>query len=297
METPIVQVGTAAALKKLTVADLTTKEGPTWCPGCGDFTILATLKNALVELNVDPVNTVIVSGIGCGSKVPHYVKTYGFESLHGRALPVAMGIKLANPKLKVIVVTGDGDGYGIGGNHFIHTMRRNLDITHIVENNEVYGLTKGQYSPTSKKGAKTPSSPSGALESPLNPIALALTMGATYVARGYAMNINHLKQLYVGALRHKGYSFIDTLQPCSTYNKTNTMPWYQQNTYVMQDHDPANWDAAMKLAREVGKFPIGLFYKENRATYDDEVMLANPEPAALRDVSKVDISAMLDRFK
>src|SRR3989338_10358771 len=153
----------------VTVAELSTKEQPTWCPGCGDFTILSTLRNALAELQLDPSDTVIVSGIGCGSKTPHFVKTYGFEGLHGRALPAATGMKIANPKLNIVIVTGDGDGYGIGGNHFIHTARRNLNMTHIIQNNEVYGLTKGQTSPTSEKGFKSNSTPQGALEEPVNP--------------------------------------------------------------------------------------------------------------------------------
>ncbi|MBU0953370.1 MAG: 2-oxoacid:ferredoxin oxidoreductase subunit beta [Nanoarchaeota archaeon] len=280
----------------ISLADLTTQETPTWCPGCGDHTILASLKNALAELVIDPKDVVIVSGIGCGSKIPHYVKTYGFEGLHGRGLPVAMGIKLANPTLTVIAISGDGDTYGIGGNHFMHTMRRNLDIVHIVQDNQVYGLTKGQYSPTSKKGFKSPSSPHGALETPVNPLALALTMGASYVARGYALNVSQLKELFVDALNHKGYAFVDVLQPCVNYNRANTPQWYQENTQVLQGNDPANWDEAMKLARRTDKLPLGLFFKEDRPTYDGEVSVYEKGVPATRDISNIDLSMMLKHY-
>src|SRR3989338_4848870 len=171
--------------KKITMAELTTKEAPTWCAGCGDFGILSIVKGAIADMGLDPKNTLIVSGIGCGSKLPHFVRAYGFEGLHGRPLPVATAAKIVNPNLNVIVTSGDGDTYGIGGNHFIHSMRRNIDITLIVENNEIYGLTKGQTSPTSPQGFVSNSTPSGALEIPVNPMSIALAMGASYVARGY----------------------------------------------------------------------------------------------------------------
>jgi 2-oxoglutarate ferredoxin oxidoreductase subunit beta len=238
-----------------TVAELTTKEAPSWCAGCGDFTILSTLKSAIVELGIPQHQTLIVSGIGCGSKTPHYIKAYGFEGLHGRALPVATGAKLANHELNVIVVGGDGDGYGIGGNHLIHSMRRNFDMTYIVQNNEVYGLTKGQYSPTSEKGFKSPSTPNGAIEEPVNPIALALTMGATYVARGYAFDIVHLKKLIVEGSKHKGFALIDVFQPCSTYNKINTMAWYKQRIYKLEDngHDTSNFLEAFAIEAKINR--------------------------------------------
>ena len=291
---------TEAIKPKLTVAQITTKESPSWCMGCGDFTILSTLKNALVELDVDTANTLIVSGIGCGSKTPHFVKTYGFEGLHGRSLPVASAAKLVNPKLNVIVVTGDGDGYGIGGNHFMHSMRRNLDICHIVQDNEVYGLTKGQASPTSEKGFKSPSTPSGVIEWPVNPLSWALAAGATYIARGYAMDIMHLKKLLVEGIKHKGYALIDVFQPCSTYNKIQTPQWYQQRIYKLENepgYDPTNRAMAFQKAEEWGaKIPIGLIYKENKPTYEDSVVQNMPTPVVDQDISNVNMDVLFSKF-
>src|SRR5215216_2430019 len=205
----------------------------TWCPGCGDFGILAALKQALAGLDVQPHQVMLVSGIGCGSKLPHYMVANGYNSLHGRALPIAQGIKLANHDLHVIAVTGDGDGYGIGQVHFVHAMRRNTDITHIVENNQVYGLTKGQYSPTSERGYISSFSPEGSIEFAINPIALALSAGATFIARASAADPKHMAAVLQAAITHKGYSLIDCLQPCVTYNKLNTYEWYRSRTYKL----------------------------------------------------------------
>ncbi len=282
-----------------TVKDLSTNEQPTWCAGCGDFSILAVLKTAISELNLEPHNTLLVSGIGCGSKSPHFIKTYGFEGLHGRALPVATGAKLVNKELNVIVIGGDGDGYGIGGNHFLHTMRRNLNITYLVQNNEVYGLTKGQMSPTSEKGFKSPSTPYGAVEEPVNPIALAIISGATYVARGYAFDIPHLKMLIMNAVKHKGFSIIDIFQPCTTYNKINTMAWYQPRLYKLEEdgHDPSDKMAALARAEEWGdRIPVGLFYQVQKPTYEDGLPQAMLPPVR-HDISNIDIAPMLARFR
>jgi len=248
-----------------TIAELTTKQAPTWCPGCGDFTILSTIKNAIAELQLEQHNTVLVSGIGCGSKTPHFVRTYGFEGLHGRGLAVASGIKLANNKLNVIEVSGDGDTYGIGGNHFMHSMRRNLDMTLIVQDNEVYGLTKGQTSPTSEKGFKTNSTPSGVLEDPVNPITWAIAAGATFVARGYAMDIMHLKKIIMEGIKHKGFALIDIFQPCTTYNKVQTADWYKQRIFKLEEtgYEPTDKIAAIQMGSMWGeKIPIGIFYQE-----------------------------------
>src|SRR5688572_3964978 len=186
-------------------------EKPTWCAGCGDFGILASVKNALVQQDLHPWEVLLVSGIGCGSKLPYYMRANGYDSLHGRALPVATGAKMANHDMRVLVFSGDGDGYGIGGNHFMHTMRRNPDLTHIVENNQVYGLTKGQYSPTSSKGYISSTSPDGAIEVEINPTAIALAGGASFVARGSAGDPKHLGPLIAKALQHKGYALVDVL--------------------------------------------------------------------------------------
>ncbi|MBI2972063.1 MAG: 2-oxoacid:ferredoxin oxidoreductase subunit beta [Candidatus Aenigmarchaeota archaeon] len=283
--------------KKVTLADLTTKEYPSWCQGCGDHTILFTLKNALVELDIDPHNVVIVTGIGCGSKVNHFIRAYGFEGLHGRALPVASGIKLANKDLTVIVVGGDGDGYGIGGNHFIQSMRRNLDITYLVQNNAVYGLTKGQYSPTSSKGFKSSSTPDGALEEPINPLATAIVSGATYVARGYSMETKHLQKLIVDAVRHKGFSLVDILQICTTYNKVNTWDFFKQRLYKLEgsNYDATSRRGALQKAEEWGdKIPIGLLYKdEHKPSYEDKYA----DSIVGHDISNVDITPFLNRFR
>jgi 2-oxoglutarate ferredoxin oxidoreductase subunit beta len=253
---------------------------------------------AIAELNLAPENVLIVSGIGCGSKTPHFVNVYGFEGLHGRALAVATGAKLVNPDLHVIVITGDGDGYGIGGNHFLHTLRRNINVTHIVQNNEVYGLTKGQYSPTSKKGFVSPSSPHGATEEPINPVSVAIAQGATYVARGFAMDINHLKKLLMDGITHPGYALIDVFQGCPTYNKKNTLDWYKENLVKIDpSHDPTDKMKAMKIALEAGeKYPIGLYYVERRPTYESTLPQLREGPVVYRDIRNVDISALVKKY-
>src|SRR5437868_11860997 len=194
-------------------------EKSTWCPGCGDFGILAAVKQALAMLEIYPHECIIVSGIGCGSKLPHYIHANGFNILHGRALPVATGLKLANQDLKVICTTGDGDGYGIGMGHLVHTMRRNVDIVHIVEDNQTYGLTKGQYSPTSDRGYRTTTSPDGAIEYAVNPMTLAISGGATFVARAFSSEPKPLAQVMARAIQHRGYALVDVLRPCATYTK------------------------------------------------------------------------------
>jgi 2-oxoglutarate ferredoxin oxidoreductase subunit beta len=252
------------------------EEKPTWCPGCGDFGILASLTQAFVGLDLAPHQVCLVSGIGCGSKLPYYMRANGYDSLHGRALPVATGIKLANHELKVVVISGDGDGYGIGGNHFIHTMRRNPDMTHIVEDNQVYGLTKGQYSPTSPKGYIGSTSPEGAIEVMTNPIAMAVAGGATFVARAFAGDPKHLTQIIIKAIQHKGYSLVDILQPCVTYNKINTYDWYKERVYKLdaeEGYDPSNYASAWDKAKEwEERIPIGVIYQEDgRPTYEEQV--------------------------
>ena len=290
---------TEAKTTGITVASLTTKESPKWCPGCGDFSILSVLKLAIIDAKLEPSDTVIVSGIGCGSKTPHFLKTYGFEGLHGRALPAATGMKIANPKLNIVIVTGDGDGYGIGGNHFIHTARRNLNMTHIIQNNEVYGLTKGQTSPTSEKGFKSNSTPQGALEEPVNPIALAITMGATFVARGYALDIPGLKKMITEGIIHKGYAVIDIFQTCSTYNKINTPDWYKARIFKLDDaYDASNKVGAFEMANMWGdRIPIGVLYREQKPTYESGLPQISEKPLAEQDIENIDISAFLSRFK
>ena len=257
-----------------------------WCPGCGDFGIMTALQIALAELGVQPHQVVLVSGIGCSGKEAHNVKAYGVHTLHGRTLPFATGIKVANPDLEVIAIGGDGDGLGIGAGHFVSTGRRNLDITYIIHDNGVYGLTKGQASPTLKLGLKTKAIPKPNINQALNPIALALMTGYTFVARSYAYDVQHLKDTIIEGIQHKGLAFIDVLQPCPTYNDINTKEWYagedrkdpetgkaRGRLYKLGDvgYDPAvqNEDddfskkiAALNKAQEWGdRIPIGVFYK------------------------------------
>jgi len=248
---------------------------PTWCPGCGDHGILNAFKHALAGLNIAPHEALVVSGIGCGSKLPDYARVNGFMTLHGRPLPVATGAKLANQELHVFVVDGDGDAYGIGGNHFIHTARRNPDITHIVEDNRIYALTKGQYSPRTPQGTVTTTSPEGVIERELNPTALALTMGATFIARGFAGEPRHLSALIQQGIQHKGYALIDVLQPCVVFNRVNTYDWYRQRVYKLEEtgHDPTDRAAAEEAAREWGeRIPIGVIHRdESVPAYESRV--------------------------
>lgn len=261
-------------MRIMTIQDFTTKSQPNWCPGCGNYGIITALKQALVELNVQPKNTVIVSGIGCSSKLPHWVKTFGFHSLHGRGLAIAQGVKLANPKLTVIAVGGDGDGYGIGMAHFIHALRRNIDLLYIVHNNGVYGLTKGQIAPTGQIGFISPTTPFGSIEEPINPIKLAMGAGGTFIARGFADQIEHLKNLFISGIKHSGFGFIDVLQPCIAFNKINTREWYKERIYLLKTM-PKNYNEAMKLAQEKTKIPLGIFWQKKTKNYDELYQVLN----------------------
>ncbi len=247
---------------------------PIWCPGCGDFGVQAGLMKALQELGIAKENVVIVSGIGCSSSMPHPFSTYGVHSLHGRLLPVAAGIKLANDDLTVIGTGGDGDGYGIGVGHLIHTARRNIDITYIIMNNEIYGLTTGQASPTSLIGAKTKSTPFGSIETPENPVGIAIAAGATYVARAFSGDPMHMAALIKNGILHRGFSVIDVFSPCVTFNNVNTYDWFRQRVYKLEQagHDPSNINKAMEMAFQAEqtnweKVPIGLFYSVEKPTY------------------------------
>jgi 2-oxoglutarate ferredoxin oxidoreductase subunit beta len=275
-------------LKQVTLSDMKGKVDPDWCPGCGDFGVLAALNKALVELQVQPHNVVTISGIGCSSNLPGYINTYGMHTLHGRALAVATGVKLANHELTVVVTGGDGDGFGIGGNHFIHTMRRNVDLVYLAMDNQIYGLTTGQLSPTSRLGMKTKSTPFGSVEAPINPISLALAAGATFVARGFSGDQKHLTDLIKQAIQHKGFAFIDVFSPCVTYNHDNTFPWFKQRVKRLEDdqsYDAANWSAAMEKSRIWGEeIPIGKFFQrtDTLSLHQAEPILDEGGPLALR---------------
>ncbi len=254
---------------------------PTWCPGCGDFGVIAGIELALKRLKIPPHNVAIVSGIGCSSNLPHFLNAYGFHGIHGRTLPVAEGIRWANHDLTVIVTGGDGDGFGIGAGHFVHAMRRNVNLTYVTMDNEIYGLTTGQASPTSMMGQRTKSTPTGVIEHPINPIALALASGATYVARGFSGDVKHLTDLVAGGVQHAGFALVDVFSPCVTYNKLNTFDWFRQRVYKLESagHDPSSLEQAFVRSQEWGdKIPIGLFYKTDRPTYEslEEVLQAGP---------------------
>lgn len=253
------------ATKQLTMADLKGRVDPDWCPGCGDFGVLAAIQKALVELQIPNHNVVAISGIGCSSNLPGFINTYGMHTLHGRALAVATGLKLANHGLTVIVTGGDGDGFGIGGNHFVHTMRRNVDLLYVVMDNQIYGLTTGQTSPTSRIGMKTKSMPFGNIEAPVNPISLALAAGATFVGRGFSGDQKHLTELIKQGITHQGFSFLDVFSPCVTYNHDNTYQWYKPRVKRLEDdssYDAADWTAAIeKSLLWDDEIPIGRFFQ------------------------------------
>ena len=250
--------------RKLEVKDFKTDVQPDWCPGCGDFGVLNALQRACAELGIAPHELLVVSGIGCSSNLPGFLRSYGAHSLHGRALPFATGAKLANHALTVIATGGDGDGYGIGLNHLVHAMRRNINLTYVVMNNEIYGLTTGQVSPTSEHGMATKSTPGGNLEQMLNPLALALAAGCGYVARGFSGDPKHLVQLCKAGILHRGFALIDVFSPCVTFNKQNTFHWFRERVYRLEDegHNSSDFQAAMDKALEWGaRIPVGLFYQ------------------------------------
>ena len=245
---------------------------PDWCAGCGDYGVLSSLQNAYAKLGKGNHEHLTVSGIGCSSNLPGYIQTYGMHTLHGRSLAVATGAKLANHEMNVVVTGGDGDGYGIGGNHFIHTMRKNIDLLYIVMDNQIYGLTIGQASPTSLMDMKTKSTPFGNIEAPLNPIAMAIVTGATYVARGFSGNPRQLAELMYNGMQHKGFALIDVFSPCITFNRDNTTAFFKQRVTELEDHDPSNKAAALEQAVKWGdEIPIGLLYQDTSRPALDEM--------------------------
>lgn len=244
---------------------------PTWCPGCGDYGIWMSLKNALAALGIGTDDGVCVYGVGCHGNMYDWMKIYGVASLHGRTLPVAQGLKAANHKLPVMVISGDGDGLGEGGNHFMHAAKRNPDIAVFIHDNQVYGLTTGQASPTAKAGFKTKSTPEGVVDEPVNPLALAITAGATFVARGFAGDGPGLTEIMKAAIEHKGFAVVDILQPCVTFDKVHTYAWYRQRLYKIEaEYKADNKVKAFERAMEWGdKIPVGIFYKEDKPTSED----------------------------
>ncbi len=245
-----------------TVDDYKSSAKPTWCPGCGDFGVLNAVYNSLKVQGYNTEDVVVVSGIGCSSRFPFFVNAYGFHGVHGRAIPIATGVKLANPKLNVLVVGGDGDAFAIGGGHFIHGMRRNVDVTYVIMDNEIYGLTKGQTSPTSNVGFITKSTPKGSVDQPLNPLALAMIAGASFVARGFSGKPKDLADLIVQGIKHPGMAVIDVYSPCPTFNDINTFKFFREATAdVPVGHDPSDRAAALDLVMQDQPLYCGLLYE------------------------------------
>ena len=268
-----------------------------WCPGCGNFAIRQAHAEALCELKLPPHRVLICSGIGQAAKIPHYLHVNGFNGLHGRALPPAVGARVANTSLKVIVESGDGDSYGEGGNHFMHNIRRNPNIAHFVHNNQVYGLTKGQASPTSEMGMKTSVQTGGVILPPLNPLTLALVAGAGFVARCFSGEKEHLKEIMKAAIEFPGYALVDILQPCPTFNKLNNFAWYKKRVYKMEGHDPTDLDTAIKLAREWGeKIPLGIFYSVPRPTFEEQIPALRGGPLAERSFNLSTLEHVQEEF-
>lgn len=315
------------------IADYKTDVHNDWCAGCGDFGILNSIQMALYDLQIMPHEAVIFSGIGCSGKTPHFINTFGIHTLHGRVLPFAQGAKLANPKLKIIAVGGDGDGLGIGSGHFVNAGRRNIDITYIIYNNGVYGLTKGQASPTLKLGMKTKSLPQPNVNESINPIALACISGFTFIARGYSYDVRYLKEIIKKGIMHSGLSFIDILQPCPTYNDINTKEWYQSFTidennpkvripkiYKLEDDGynglvTNNDEVSIKIMAAIDKakewedrIPVGIFYENNTVpTFEERLQTRinnyHDYPPAVQDImdnegnSNINIDRLIDELK
>jgi 2-oxoglutarate ferredoxin oxidoreductase subunit beta len=269
-----------------------------WCPGCGDYGILNIVKQALAELDISPEKLVMVSGIGQAAKFPQYIKCHCFNGLHGRSLPPATAIKAANPELTVVAISGDGCSYGEGGNHFIHTIRRNPNITHIVHNNMVYGLTKGQASPTSRQGFITPVQVDGVFLEPFNPLAVAIALDASFVARAYVGDAEQARDIIKRAITHKGYALVDIFQPCVSFNKVNTYQWFREHTYNLEDdYNPHDRVAAFQRAIESEKFPLGVFYlNPQKSSFEENVSVyqTDPTPVIKRNLDRNErINALL----
>jgi 2-oxoglutarate ferredoxin oxidoreductase subunit beta len=273
-------------------------ENIAWCPGCGDYSIRNSLIAALESLDIDPHQLVMASGIGQAAKMPQYIQTNYFNGLHGRALPLAAAIKSVNPRLTVIAEGGDGDMYGEGGNHFLHNIRRNIDIAHLVHNNMVYGLTKGQASPTSQIGYKTPLQVDGVINEPFNPLLVALSLGATFVARCFSGDEKQTTKIIEQAILHKGYALIDIFQPCVSFNKTNTFAWYRDNTYYLENKEVNDsLDTALQIAQETDPYALGILYqKEGKKTFEENssIYQTNPIPLIERKRDLAAVQKLID---
>lgn len=269
-----------------------------WCPGCGNFAILKSFKEAMVELEIEPHQFTIVSGIGQAAKFPHYLRCNTFNGLHGRALPVAAGIRLANHEMRVIAVAGDGDCYGEGGNHLLHAIRRNINVKLFVHNNQIYALTKGQASPTSMEGTITKNQPFGVLSEQLNPMALAIALDCSFVARGFAGDAAQLKYLIKEAVNHNGFALLDILQPCVTFNKINTYKWYRERVYQIEaGHDPEDRIEAFRRSLEWGeRIPTGIIYRNSRPPMEGRIPAIKEMPLIKQTFDKAKVTDILQEF-
>jgi len=269
---------------------------PNWCPGCGDFSVLAAIQRAAVNLRIEPENFVLQSGIGCSGRISGYLNVYGMHTMHGRSLAVAQGVKLANRDLTVVCAGGDGDGFGIGGNHFVHAARRNIDITYIVMDNQIYGLTKGQMSPTSPKGFLTKSSPEGNPESPISPLQLALSANASFIAQGFSGDIKQITSLIEQGIQHKGFAFINIFSPCVTFNKVFTYDLFKQNLVNVDDdpqYDPTNRTMAFDKVEQTDGFVKGLIYRQERVEFVDSL----PGKSGKESLSNQDLHIGVDQIQ
>lgn len=271
-----------------TFKDFRNKVKPNWCPGCGDFSVLAAMQRAFANLGLEPEDVAIVSGIGCSGRISGYVNSYGFHGVHGRALPIAQGLKLANRDLTVVAAGGDGDGFAIGMAHTVHAIRRNIDITYIVMDNQVYGLTKGQTSPRSQMGFKTKSTPYGSIEAAISPMEMALTVGASFVAQAVSSDLKQLTHIIEEGIKHKGFSFINVYSPCVTYNKINTYDWFKENLVNLdsiEGYDPTDREMAMKTLMEHNGLVTGIIYQnKDRKPYEEMIKGFKEEPLAKQDL-------------
>lgn len=270
-----------------------------WCPGCGNFSILEAVKKALVARRLEPHEVLFVSGIGQAAKAPHYMNANVFNGLHGRSLPVATGAKIADSKLTVIAESGDGCNYGEGGNHFLAAIRRNIDITLLVHNNRIYGLTKGQASPTTPEGFITKAQPGGVPSASFNPVAVAVAMKAGFVARAFSGRIDHLSELIQKGIAHRGFSLIDILQPCVSFNKVNTFAWYDKRCYPLPEkYDPTDWETAIKTSSEWDdKIPVGIIYVNDRPTFEDHFQVLKEGPLNEKHTDRLELKRIMDEYE
>lgn len=281
------------------IKDFTSDFENKWCPGCGNFGILSAMKEAFSQMGLGPEKLFLVSGIGQAAKLPHFMKCNFFHTLHGRALPIATGAKVANHDLTIVVNSGDGDCYGEGGNHFINAIRRNVDITLLVHDNKVYGLTKGQASPTSDMGMKTKVQRQGVILEPFHPLFAALALGAGFVARGFSGSKDQLAYIIREAVSYKGFSLVDIFQPCVSFNRVNTHQWYKERVYDIRekDHDPHDFEGALRLARQWGDaLPTGILYKKEKPTFTENIPVLGSGSLVSREYAREGIKKVLEKY-